>query len=169
MKNILILLLLLPLLNYCQTAKNAIPKYPAHVGDLVFDEKLDDGVFKKCLGDEFSSQYYNDSKGFQFKGEKIEIERKLEKLNLKSTEKSNGFITIRFVVNCEGKTGLFRIQEMNENYEEKNFDQKLTKNLLDFTKKLDGWIPKEYLGRKFDYYQYLTFKIENGKVTEILP
>jgi hypothetical protein len=28
---------------------------------------------------------------------------------------------------------------------------------------------KEIKGLKVDYYQYLTYKIENGKVSEVLP
>ncbi len=169
MKNLVLLILLLSLFTHCQTEKNVVSKYPANVGDITFDKKLDDPQFKRCLDEKYSFQYYNDSKGLQFKGEKIEIERKLETLHLKSNPDSNGYITIRFIVNCEGKTGIFRMQQMNENYEEIAFDNKLTNQLLDFTKKLEGWIPKEYQGKKLDYYQYLTFKIENGKVSEILP
>jgi len=169
MRNLVVLILLLPLFTHCQTEKNVVSKYPANVGDIAFDEKSDDSQFKRCLDEKYSFQYYNDSKGFQFKGEKIELERKLETLNLKSNPASNGFITIRFLVNCEGKTGMFRVQQMNEHYEESAFDKNLNEQLLDFTKKLNGWMAKEYRGLKLDYYQYLTFKIENGKVSEILP
>ena len=169
MKNTLLLLSIILLFANCQSEQNAVSKYPAHVGDIIFSKKLDGADFKRCLDEKFTFQYYNDSKGFQFKGEKIRIERKLEALHLKSDENSNGYITIRFVVNCEGKAGQFRIQEMNENYQENSFPKKFTSQLLEFTKKLEGWIIKEYQGRKIDYYQYLTIKIEPGKVSEILP
>ena len=43
-------------------------------------------------------------------------------------------------------------------------DEELENKLLQFTKSLDGWMPKEIKGLKVDYYQYLTYKIENGKV-----
>lgn len=169
MKNLILLILLFPLLKNCQTEKSITSKYPAHVGDITYDEKLDDANFKRCLEEKFSFQYYNDSKSFSFKDEKIEIERRLHMLNFKNNPNLNGYVTIRFLVNCEGQTGMFRVQQMNENYREITFDKKLTNQLLDFTKKLDGWIPKEYQGRKLDYYQYLTYKIENGKVSQILP
>jgi hypothetical protein len=48
-------------------------------------------------------------------------------------------------------------------------DEELENKLLKFTKSLDGWMPKEIKGLKVDYYQYLTYKIENGKVSEVLP
>ena len=95
MRNLVVLILLLPLFTHCQTEKNVVSKYPANVGDIAFDEKLDDSQFKRCLDETYSFQYYNDSQGFQFKGEKIELERKLETLNLKSNHASKGFITIR--------------------------------------------------------------------------
>lgn len=158
-----------PLLANCQSEKNALSKYTANVGNIAFNEDSDGSDFKRCLSDDFTFQYYNDLKGFQYKGEKIEIERKLAALDLQDDRKENGYITIRFIVNCEGKTGMFRVQQMNENYQKFAFDKKFGDQLLEFTEKLDGWIPKEYDGRKLDYYQYLTFKIENGKVSEILP
>lgn len=169
MKNLLLLILLIPLFTNCQTEKATVSKYPAHVGDIVFNENLDDPDFKRCLSEKFTFQYYNDSKGFQYKGEKIKIEKKIKSLDLKNDKNSNGYITIRFLVNCEGKTGMFRIQQMDDEYKEKPFDKNLSDQLLSFTKNLNGWIPKEYDGKKVDYYQYLTYKIENGKVSEILP
>ncbi|MEG1590311.1 hypothetical protein [Chryseobacterium sp.] len=170
MKYILLFILLIPLLASCQADKSALSKYPVQVGDIVFDEKLDDKNFKKCNPKEsYGYQYYNDSKGFGYKGEKLKIEKELEALQLKSLGKENGYITIRFLVNCEGKTGLFRIEEMNEEYLKTNFDEKFLDALFKFTKNLNGWIPKEIQGKKIDYYQYLTFKIKHGEVSEILP
>ena len=54
---------------------------------------------------------------------------------------------------------------MNFNYQKTEFDRNLVQELLKFTKNLDGWENFQ----KIDYYQYLTYKIENGKVVKILP
>lgn len=152
----------------CQNEK-IVDKYRS-VGDIDFDAQKDDIHFKACNKDaSLTYQYYNDSKGFQYKGEKIAIEEKLRILKIQGDESSNGYITIRFLVNCEGKTGLFRVQQMNSNYEEAYLDGNLGTQLLDFTKSLNGWIPKKVGNKKIDYYQYLMYKIENGKVSEILP
>jgi hypothetical protein len=155
----------------CQTEKTA-KKYPNTVGDIEFDEKLDDAGFKKCgseKGRHFSFQYYQGSKEYGYKGEKIAIVEKLKKENIYSEKKISGYITVRFLVNCEGKTGLFRLQHMSLDLEETVLDEELENRLLQFTKSLDGWMPKEIKGLKVDYYQYLTYKIENGKVSEVLP
>ncbi|HCA09003.1 MAG TPA: hypothetical protein DEO71_17660 [Chryseobacterium sp.] len=153
----------------CQTEKS-MSKYPLTVGDTEFDEKLDDPAFKRCTTEKLVNlQYYQGSKEFDYKGEKIAITEKLEKEKISSETKTNGYITVRFLVNCEGKTGLFRVQQMNAELKETVLDKELGDRLLRFTKSLDGWIPKEIKGFKVGYYQYLTYKIENGKVSEVLP
>ena len=171
MRSLISILFLIPLLINCQSEKTAISKYPAHVGNVEFDEKIDDPNFNRCLPEgSYAYQYYNgDSSGIQYKGEKLEIIRTLEIENIQSSKDINGYITVRFVVNCEGKAGIFRMQQMDEEYKEKELDQKFSEQILSFTKKLNGWIPKKIQGTKVDYYQYLTFKIEHGKVSEILP
>lgn len=167
MRNLMSVLFLIPLLINCQTEKTAVSKYPNHVGDLEFDKKLD-GNFKRCSED-YSYQYYNDSKGFQIEGEKNKIIQEIQELKFRENKNSNGYITIRFVVNCEGKTGIFRMQQMDSEYKACEFDENLSNNILAFTKNLKGWIPKEINGSKRDYYQYLTYKIVHGQVSEILP
>lgn len=168
MKSILYIFFLLPILFSCQ-AEKTVTVYPNQVGDIVFDKSKDDPAFKRCMNKDYGIQYYNDSKGYQYNGEKIAIIQALDHLKLSSSQKINGSITIRFLVNCEGTTGLFRVQQMDENYTEAHFDKEFVEKILDFTKSLNGWLPKEYQGHKIDYYQYLTYKIENGKIAEILP
>lgn len=162
-----IFLIFLPLLFSCQTEK-VTTSYPKFVGDISYDKSID-GDFKKCGEHQnFSFQYYHFN-GFHYKGEKFEIFQQLKSQNLSGDKNLNGYITIRFLVNCEGKSGMFRTQQMNLDYKETLLDNNLTNKLLDFTKSLNGWLPKEQEGKKIDYYQYLTYKIENGQVVEILP
>ncbi|MEG0927765.1 hypothetical protein [Chryseobacterium sp.] len=155
----------------CQAEKNT-GKYPDTVGDTVFNEKLDDADFKKCgVGKNrpFSFQYYHGQPPVDYKGEKIAIVEKLKKENISSEKEINGYVTVRFLVNCEGKTGWFRLKHMNSELKDTILDEELENNLLKFTKSLNGWMPKEVKGLKIDYYQYLTYKIENGQVSEVLP
>ena len=58
---------------------------------------------------------------------------------------------------------------MDADLKETIVNKELGERLLRFTQSLDGWIPKEIKGFKIGYYQYLTYKIENGKVSEVLP
>ena len=164
MKFLFLNILFISFLVSCQTVEK-LSQYPKQVGDIEFDKNLDDLNFKICNNDK-TFQYYNLEKGFKYKGEKLAILDKFKNsFKFQSKNSENGYITIRFLVNCEGKTGMFRVQEMNFNYQKTEFDRNLVQELLKFTKNLDGWENFQ----KIDYYQYLTYKIENGKVVKILP
>lgn len=164
-----------------------------NVGEIVFDPSVDDVKFTKCNEDS-PYQYYNIFNGFQYNGEKFEILKLWkntenavsEKTDKKETKeisflrfkkadnnitpsKNSGYITIKFLINCEGKSGLFRVQQTDENYNETTFDKAIVNKILNFVKNLNGWVHGEYEGKKVDYYQYLTFKIESNEIKEILP
>ena len=145
--------------------------YPEHVGDIAYDPELDDVGFKVC-NPQFVLQYYNFGKGFQFNGEKKKI---LDYFQARYTgtpfKGESGYISIRFIVNCEGNTGRFRVIEMDMDYQSKKFSRELHDTLLDLTTKLTGWPICSYETpiQVVDYYQYLLFKIEDGAIKEILP
>ena len=73
-------------------------------------------------------QYFNNSGGLEYEGEKLEIE-KVFKENYKSEKINNetGLIRINFIVNCKGKTDRFRLISMDENYNEKLFLKSIIK------------------------------------------
>ena len=156
-------------LKICAQTSNQI--YPQQVGDIQFDKKIDDKNFKICDSTHIF-QYYNFGKGFQYKGEKYEIIKTFkEKYHpiINSKKGETGYITIRFIVNCEGKTGMFRVEEMDSNYQTTVFNAIIKNQLLDITKSLDGWPINMYKDKIHAYYQYLTFKLEDSKLIEILP
>jgi len=139
------------------------------VGDITFDPKEDDPDFELC-DEAKAKQYHNFNQGFQYKGEKQALKKVFdEAYRSKKMPGETGLIRIRFLVNCKGKTGWFRIMGMNENYEPKTFDKSITKQLLEITKSLTGWkiLPDEQSSE--DYYQYLIFKINDGQLIEIMP
>ena len=50
-----------------------------------------------------------------------------------------------------------------------SINKDISEQLLNITKSLDGWVIGKHEGKAYDYYQYLTFKIEDGELIEILP
>jgi hypothetical protein len=144
-------------------------QYLKNVGDIEFDTKIDDPNFKIC-NEERVLQYYNFGKGFVYKGEKIKIiEYFHQNYDGAGYANETGYITIRFIVNCEGKTGRFRVEQMDNQYNRGNFNKKMIEKLLSLTKSLNGWETQIENNKNVDYYQYLTFKMENGSIIEILP
>lgn len=106
-----------------------------------------------------------------YEGEKIAIERLFFDAYQKPEDNNEtGLIRIRFVVNCEGRSGYFRMKAMDWQYVEMEFDLNIANQLMEITKALDGWkIMKNKDGKPQDYYQYLIFKLESGELVEIMP
>ena len=77
--------------------------YPLQVGDIYYDSRIDDPNFKTCDEDSVF-QYYNFGKGLLYKGEKIKINEHFRE-GFKITEQNDesGFLTIRFIVNCQAR------------------------------------------------------------------
>ncbi|WGH76425.1 hypothetical protein P8625_04485 [Tenacibaculum tangerinum] len=158
------------LLFSCEKKKVEKNIYPRQVGDISYDVKLDSPNFILCNGEDNIFQYFNKGKGLEYKGGKKEIEQLFEKKYSHIKVDESGLIRIRFIVNCKGETGRFRVIQMNVNYEQFTFDDRIINQLLMITQSLDGWkIKDDSRGNKIDYYQYLIFKIEKGNLIEILP
>lgn len=132
-------------------------------------QKKDNANFVTCNGDDRVAQYFNFGEGLAYKGEKKAIENIFNKKYKPINIDESGLIRIRFIVNCKGKTGRFRIIQMNNEYQKFSFDKKITNQLLKITKSLTDWKIHTRKNVGIDYYQYLIFKIEKGKIIEILP
>jgi hypothetical protein len=117
MKHQTLALLLLATLYSCAPTKEKTQDYPKNIGDIDPDNKIDDPGFTLCNEDRVL-QYYNFGKGVQYTGEKAKInEHFRNKLKQHEQSDESGYITIRFIVNCKGMTGRFRVQCMGNDYE----------------------------------------------------
>lgn len=148
--------------------RQVAPEYynGTHVGDILPDPTLDDSAFKLC-DENYVPQYYMVGIGYQ--GEMIAVKRKCLSTYKPVDVNESGLITIRFAMNCQGKTGRFRVQELNKEYKVYKFDVRITSQLVSITKGLDKWKPGSSSAGASDSYVYLTFKIENGKLIDVLP
>lgn len=155
----------------CAQESMIVQKYPEQVGNIEYDPKLDKANFKTCLKEKYLFQYYNLENGFQYKGGYFELHKEIKEnfRYVNNTEYESGYIVIRFLVNCQGETDRFRVQEIGLDYQPKKFNKELVNQLLTITKNLKGWNAGEFKGYKVDYYQYLTFVIGNGKIKAIKP
>lgn len=171
MKYLLFCFSVLVLMAACQT-EQPMPQsnYPRWVGDIAFDETLDNPNFELCNGDDNVFQYHNVANGIQYQGEKKDL---IEAFNsqYKPVKMSgqSGLIRIRFVVNCQGKTDRFRLLGADENWQPFTFDAQITDQLMAIAKRLGGWKILDLDGLPLDYYQYLVFKMKDGEIEMILP
>ena len=144
-------------------------KYPRWVGDSHYDPSLDDSTFQICYTENKVKQYFNFSEGFKYKGEKSALEQVIFGAYQPVDVQESGWVRIRFVVNCNGDAGRFRLLQSDSNYQETSFDERITSQLMKIVKSLDGWVIMPSGEPAEDYYLYLIFKIENGQIIEILP
>ena len=173
MQKILIpFLFILSILTGCKSEKKVEGKngYLRWVGDIEQNDQIDEPDFKVCNGDYKILQYFNLGEGPVYDGEKLKI---LNTFNSKykpiSDRNENGLIRVRFIVNCKGKAGRFRILQSDYSYQEKKFDKDIISQLLIITKGIENWKIFQKNKVPVDYYMYLIFKIRDGQLTEILP
>lgn len=95
---------------------------------------------------------------------KNRIFSKLQFLNFKES----GLVTFRFVVNCRGKIGRFRVKTTDRDLQRSKVDPD---NILEIEKALATLknlnSAKNKSGTSFDSYYVLNFKIENKKIVDI--
>lgn len=133
-------------------------------------QTLDDhSLFKPCFHENKINDYYNDERA-EFKGGKGRLRAILkDKLNPEKLHDESGYLTYRFVVNCNGEAGWFVTEEAGLDYERRQFSEACRKHLFEILEAENSWKNLTYNGEAIDAYTYITFKIENGEIIEILP
>jgi len=145
-----------------------IDSFPPNVGDFAFNAALDDSSFTVC-NPKIVFQYYN-TPGY-YKQHKREIEHyfKSHYQPVAQGTSGTGYLTIRFIINCSGQTGRFRVYELDANYQPAKFDARITSQLLKLARELRGWQPAVYKNTIYDSYQYITFQLKKGAIACVLP
>jgi hypothetical protein len=131
------------------------------------DDSKDDPSFKLC---NVSAAYpYYGTETSNVLDKRILLEHFLAVNTYMKSANENGYVVIRFMVNCHGQPGRYRVRSFDMNYEPKEFPRKITEVLMDHTKQLKSWAVRTHDGRQYDSYCYFAFKIENGFVTDVMP
>ncbi len=125
--------------------------------------------FAPCGPTNRIADYYNDDDA-KFIGGKGALFELLETTLDKSKPKGeSGYLTFRFVVNCEGKAGWFTTEEADLDYQRKSFSSECKNHLYDILSSVEKWKMLTIRDQVRDAYVYITFKLKNGKIIEILP
>jgi len=151
-----------------QTVKE---EYPRWIEDIAHDPALDNPNFTTCRSDDEVYQYFNLGDNIEIEGERYYIDRTFEKeYDLNIAAKESGLVRVRFLVNCEGESDRFRLLTSDLKYQPYEMHPSITDQLMTITKSLTGWKQKfDNEGQAVDYYQYLVFRIVDGKILNIQP
>jgi hypothetical protein len=83
--------------------------------------------------------------------------------------RESGYLTFRFIINCVGETGWFVTEEADLDFNIKAFPEATVSHLFEIVRKLNDWQPAISREEAIDVYAYLTLKMKDGKIIEILP
>lgn len=126
--------------------------------------------FTTCIDQQFANDYYNGDPDAAYDGGKQALlEDILAQMNPASLEDESGYLTFRFVINCEGRAGWFTTEQADLNFVSKQFPPALIEHLFTILQSLDQWHPTVIRGEKRDAYCYLTFKLRHGELIDLLP
>jgi hypothetical protein len=128
-------------------------------------------TFELCGAEDEIADYYNGQLNrAEFKGGKRAIWNFVKpKMDLERWPDASGYLTIRFVVNCNGEAGRFTTDQADFDFNPKQFDKDLVNHFYQILKENKDWSPCIIRGENRDAYTYITFKLKDGKLIEILP
>ena len=129
------------------------------------DAELDDPSFTLC-DDHAVLNHYRHRPQYQEDGSDIGDLILAEFADCPMQEGLSGFITVRFIVNCEGQAGRFRTYELNTAYQPYHFER-LTSQLVRFIQSKKSWKPGKVEGRPFDSFYHLNCRVIDGLITDV--
>jgi len=108
--------------------------------------------------------------GLKYSGEIFEIEKEIKKEWIIPNANNNGIAKVRFKVNCHGVIGDLHYEEYDVNYIKTQLNDTIEKQLMNSVSKLADWIPGvDNSGNPCNSHSFLSFRIENGHIIEVLP
>lgn len=81
----------------------------------------------------------------------------------------SGYLTFRFIINCTGEAGWFVTEEVDLDFNIKTFPETTVDHLFEIIRQIDDWQAAVIREEAIDTYAYLTLKMKDGKIIEILP
>ena len=139
-------------------------KYPYRIGYIYNGIELDSvqpHAHKSLEG------FYHSSAPKIYKGSKYQFRQNLLAAFNAGKYQDSGYFNLRFYISNKGKVWLYEVNEMDFDFNSTQFTPGLKEELIALSLKKDNWNP--YSEEDLNYYMHLTYRIENGKITEIIP
>jgi len=144
---------------------------PKRVGYINPANTMDNGTaFKVCHPRERIHDYYNGRPDAGYRPGKRALEAVFrEQLDSTFFTGVSGYLTYRFVINCEGQAGRFITEEADLNFKRMEFPQPLVQRCFEILHGLTDWEAAVLGTEPVDTYAYITLKFHDGTLLEILP
>ncbi len=125
--------------------------------------------FETCYHISKINDYYNDDRAEHLGGKGGLWEMLENNLDATIPKEQDGYLTYRFVVNCKGEAGRFVTEEADLKYDRIEFSESIRNHLLKILMEVPKWKNLSINGEPRDAYVYVTFKIKDNEIIEILP
>lgn len=132
---------------------------------------MDDVTSFKICNEDIVDYYNHDLGHFPIlKGGKNAMQKILDtQLDKTKLFKESGYLTFRFVVNCEGVAGRFIREQTDLNFQKKIFNAETVEHFYGIIKDIKDWRTTMIRKEARDAYAYITFKLNDGEIIELLP
>lgn len=89
----------------------------------------------------------------------------------KQIHSGNGYVTFRFIIDCQGTMSRVLVQQTDDNYKAIHFQKEFVNDLYSYLKTMDQWKKNLKLRNleNINYIAFISFKIKNGEVVNIIP
>ena len=156
---------LLLVLISCQAERHIEePEYPEQLGSIAFNATTDNSDFKLCN----EANLVHSRTSLSYEGGKAKIEALAREWFAKSGGINfSGFVSVHFLVNCQGLAGRVRIEAMDGSFVEKEAPKALIHLLRNMVLSLDKWVVTKPPNAGKDHSKYLIFKIVNGEIAGV--
>lgn len=140
--------------------------YPNQMGEISFDATKDDPDFALCNAQDL----VHSRTSLSYTGGRQRIVQTSREVFATAASKHdfNGYIIVRFLVNCKGQVGRLRIEPMDDGFMEQTAPEGLIDLVKQSVEALDEWTITKKANEGKDHSKYLNFKIKNGQVDAII-
>jgi len=146
-----------------------INSYDHRIGYIAPVADSKDSAFRPCLKEVLLPSYFSTDPVGPSQGRDSLRSYFDQNYNNQGINNESGYITFQFIVNCKGEIGNYKILQTGIDYKEKQFHPSIVEKLQVLLNSQQEWDAFSRSDSTYDCYTYLTFKIQNGELVEILP
>ncbi|WP_051285235.1 hypothetical protein [Aequorivita capsosiphonis] len=143
-------------------------KYPNYVGYINQETAALNDVYSLCNAEAIYHVHHGASeKGYA--GNKKQFRDSILANYKNENYTDSGYLNFRFLVTCEGNPGWFETIQVDIDYNSTHFSKDLVMQLQTLTAQPENWNVISIEDNPVDYYMYVSYKLKDGEITEILP
>ncbi|MEL7220835.1 MAG: hypothetical protein AAGJ93_05915 [Bacteroidota bacterium] len=155
-------------LSEFEKLSNDVPKRVAYIDPNNTLDAFSD--FATCTNKGQIYDYYNGTPDAGYRGGKRGLwEIFNQQVDPVLLGQESGYLTFRFVINCTGEAGWFVTEEVDLDFNIKTFPEATVSHLFAIIREINDWEAAVIREEAVDAYAYLTLKMKDGKIIEILP